>query len=203
MSNSDFGTEEVLEAPESQELKPVWSDAPRFCTMRDLPEYRFAPWNFPHPIREEIGYTKGEFEVDEKINPDRWKECVAYLFSIDLYHQGYLWEAREQLKGLHALAPKDSPESNLLQALYLNCSALIKAWRGDVRGLRKRSLAAHWRLSRIRAKGLAEGGRPFMGLDIADLIEQIRRYYSPVWELEDGEEICPEGDPPRLHPKNL
>ena len=42
MSESDFGTEEVLEAPESQELKPTWPGAPRFCMTRSLPEYRFV-----------------------------------------------------------------------------------------------------------------------------------------------------------------
>lgn len=198
MSKPNSGAQKVLDAPSSQELKPIWPAAPSFCTTRDLPEYRFAPWVYPHPLREEIGYAEGEFEVIEQIDPDRWHECEAYLFGMDLYHQGYLWESREQLQGLYELARHDSPESNLLQALYLNSSALIKAWRGDVQGTRKRSQSAHWRLARIRAKGFDGEDRRFMGLDIDDLIDQVRRYYSPVWELKNGEKICHEGDPPRL-----
>lgn len=201
MSRPDSGAQEVLDAPGSHELKPIWPEAPSFCTTRDLPQYRHSPWNYPHPLREEMGYAKGEFEVYEEMDADRWHKCEAYLFGIDLYHQGYLWESREQLQGLYELAPHDSPESNLLQALYLNSGALIRAWQGDVQGTRKRSQCARWRLARIRAKGFDGEDRRFMGLDIADLIDQIRRYYSPVWELENGERIRHEGDPPRLVPK--
>ena len=201
MSKLDSGALKDLAALGDLELMPVWPEAPRFCTTCDLPQYRYAPWIYPRPLREELGYSHGEFDVFEEIDPDRWHKSEAYLFGIDLYHQGYLWESREQWQNLYKLARHDSPESNLLQALHLNSNAQLKAARGDASGTRTRSHSARWRLARIRAKGFSGPDRRFMGLDIADLIEQFQRHYSPVWELEGGERIPLEGDPPRLLPK--
>ena len=132
------------------------------------------------------------------MDPEHWSENEDYLFGIDLYHQGYFWESCEVWEALHRSVGGDSPPSNLLHALFLNSGAQIRAHRRNARGTRTRSQAARWRLARIRAKGFDGPEKRFMGLDIGDLIDQICRHYSPVWESSADEHIHLKGPAPRL-----
>ena len=198
MSKSDSGATRVIDAPEECEPEPVWFEAPCLCEDRELPAYRYVRGLNPHPRRDKRGHSYEASRRVVEMDPARWYESQDYLFGIDLYHQGYLWESCEVWEALHGTVEGDSPASNLLHALFLNSGAQIRAHRRNARGTRTRSQAARWRLARIRAKGFDGPEKRFMGFDIGDLIDQICRHYSPVWESSSDRHIHLAGPAPRL-----
>ena len=198
MTNSDSSAIRVIDAPQQCEPEPVWLEAPRLCEDRELPGYRYVRGLNPHPRRDKRGHSYGKLKDYAQMDPEQWYESEDYLFGIDLYHQGYLWESCKVWEALHATVEGDSPPSNLLHALFLNSGAQIRAHRRNARGTRTRSQAARWRLARIRAKGFDGPEKRFMGFDIGDLIDQICRHYSPVWESSADRHIHLKGPAPRL-----
>lgn len=201
MSNSDSGAMRVIDTPQQCQPEVVWLEAPRLCQDRDLPAYRYARGLNPHPRRDKRGHSYKTSRDVVKMDPAYWNESEDYLFGIDLYHQGYLWESCEVWEALHETVERDSPPSNLLRALSLNSGAQIRAHRRNARGTRTRSQAARWCLARLRAKGFDGPEKRFMGFDIGDLIDQICRHYSPVWESTADQHIHLKGPAPRLHLK--
>ena len=201
MSNSESGAMRVIDAPLQCEPEPLWFEAPRLCEDREFPAYRYVRGLNPHPRRDKQGHSYEAPQRVVEIDPAHWCESEDYLFGIDLYHQGYLWESCELWEALLGTVESDSPASNLLHALFLNSGAQIRAHRRNARGTRTRSQAARWRLARIRAKGFDGPEKRFMGFDIGDLIDQICRHYSPVWESSADQHIHLMGPAPRLLPK--
>ncbi|MHC4938765.1 MAG: DUF309 domain-containing protein [Planctomycetota bacterium] len=92
------------------ELKPVWADAPRRCPELRLPPVRFIPGVHPRPTESFAGFDAG----------------------VDLYHQGYLWEAHEawetEFKG---------PDGEFIQGLIQMAAMLLKSHMGNETGVRK------------------------------------------------------------------
>ena len=198
MSNSDSGAMRVIDAPQQCEPEPVWIEAPRLCEDRELPAYRYLRGLNSHPRRDKRGHSYEAPRRVVEMDPAHWYESEDYLFGIDLYHQGYLWESCEVWEALQGTVDRDSLASNFLHALSLNSGAQIRAHRRNARGTRTRSQAARWRLARIRAKGFDGPEKRFMGVDVGDLIDQIRRHYSPVWESSADQHIRLKGPAPRL-----
>ena len=198
MGHSDSVVMRVIDVPQQCEPEPVWFEAPRLCEDRELPGYRYVRGLNPHPRLDKRGHSYETPRRVVEMDPEHWSESEDYLFGIDLYHQGYFWESCEVWEALHRSVGGDSPPSNLLHALFLNSAAQIRAHRRNARGTRTRSQAARWRLARIRAKGFDGPEKRFMGLDIGDLIDQICRHYSPVWESSADEHIHLKGPAPRL-----
>jgi hypothetical protein len=164
-----------------------------------LPAYRHVPGVTPHPERDEKGHLYGlSLSIGAGVTAQNWKQNRAYLRGVDLYHQGYLWESHEAWERPWREAEPDSLEANLLQALILNSAALLKIHAGTTAGARKHSQAARWRLARVRAKGYDGPRARFLGIDIADLIEQIKRYYGPLWEAPEADAIRVRGRAPRI-----
>ena len=134
-----------------QNLEPLWPEAPRYCPQISFPSYRFVPGLNPHPSlsRGEIPLssppppsvssgrdrsfrpvTRNKFDVTGihslKIPPDQWQENEIYLFGVDLYHQGYLWESHEAWEALWHLTDKKGVEGQFFQGLIQNSAALLK-----------------------------------------------------------------------------
>jgi len=175
----------------SQEPWPVWSDAPRYAPKRGFPPYRFTPGVTPHPRQNPQGHSYGK--KDEKpdyLPPERWRENEFYLFGVDLYHQGYLWESHEAWETLWHLTDKEGAEGQLLQGLIQNAAALLKVHLKEWTGARHLSREAVRRLqfAAMRRKG------PFMGVDLAKLLRDCESFYRPLWEGHDRVS----GRPPRL-----
>lgn len=199
MSKPDSGAMRVIDVPLEVEPEPLWPDAPRYCPDRPFPPYKFVPGVNPHPVRDTKGHSYGKTE-EEVVQVERytWYEHQGYLYGIDLYHYGYLWESHEAWEGPWRTAEPDSLEANLLQALILNSAAQLKAHLGNARGARTRSQAARWRLARIRSKGYDGPEARFLGLDIADVIDQMRRHYGLLWDNPEAKQVRLKGPAPRL-----
>jgi hypothetical protein len=195
----DSGKIRLIIGPREGEPLPVWKHAPRLVPQVEFPPYRHVPGMTPHPERNEKGHSYGlTISKVAALSPENWRQHRLYLWGIDLYHQGYFWEAHEAWEGPWREVEPDSLEANLLQALILNSAAQLKIHQGNAAGARKHSLAARWRLARIRTKGYDGAGATFLGLDIGELIEQMKRYYGPLWESESADEILVRGRAPRL-----
>ncbi len=198
----DSGQFRVFEGPITGEPEPVWRAAPRHAPSLALPKYRYVPGLNPHPARDKAGHSFGQPAPQvTPISAENWRESTPYLFGIDLYHNGYFWEAHESWEGLWKAAEADSLEANFLQALILNAAAQLKAHTRRANGVRTHSQAARWRLARVRSQGYAGPDMRFFGVDVADIIEQLKRHYAPSLESADADVVRLKGEAPRLELK--
>jgi len=198
----DSGEIHVFEGPITEAPEPIWPDAPRYAADRPFPVYRFVPGLAPHPVRDPKGHSYRAIEpIPEIISGNNWRQSGPYLYGIDLYHQGYFWEAHDAWEGLWKVADEDSLDANFLQALILNAAAQLKAHTRRAIGVRTHSQAARWRLARIRARGYDNSDMRFFGVEVADLIEQLKRHYTPVWNSKEADVVRLRGPAPRLELK--
>jgi predicted metal-dependent hydrolase len=151
----------------------------------------------PHPRRSSEGHSYGKKEERPKyIPPDRWKENKLYLFGIDLYHQGYLWESHELWESLWHLVKKEDPEGQFLQGLIQNSAAQLKLQIKEISGAARLSREAWRRLKFVFDSGVADEKGRFMGIDVRQLLDVMESHYRPLWEKK-GKVF---GDAPRLCP---
>lgn len=160
----------------SLEPGPLAPGAPRYCPWRPLPLARYIPGRTPRPAS---GGEPGEAALPA---PGRWRECEEYLYGIDLYHQGFCWEAHEAWERLWLLAARDSAQKFYLQSLILIAAAALKLWQNCPAGAVKLSRLAQERLARVERAGAPDEDGRFMGAPVRDLREQVERYFGPLWE---------------------
>lgn len=173
------------------EPSPVWSNAPRHCPQRPFPPYRFTPGLNPHPRQNPKGHAYGRAEEKPScLPPERWQENEPYLFGVDLYHQGYLWESHEAWESLWHLTDKEGVEGQFLQGLIQNAAALLKVHLKQWEGARHLSKEAH---RRLQFAAMHRPGR-LMGVELVKLLCDVEAYYLPLWEGKDAVE----GEPPAL-----
>jgi len=124
------------------DLRPVWPDAPRRCPKLRLPKIRFIPGHHPRPTESFAGFDEG----------------------VDLYHEGYLWEAHEawetEFKG---------PDREFIQGLIQLAAMLLKSHVGNEEGVRKL-----YERSRAKLVGCTE----CRGIDAASLVAQLDRFHA-------------------------
>jgi uncharacterized protein len=94
----------------------------RLLPSRPLPSYRYLPGLAPHPIRDVGGHMYGQSEP----NPNEEHLC----WSIDLFNEGYYWEAHEAFELLWKSLPKVNPYRWLLQSIILSAAATLKSNMG-------------------------------------------------------------------------
>ncbi len=145
----------------------------RYAPERPFPPYAFLPGRDPHPTRDPAGHSYGESE--EKAGyfaPEDWETNEEYLFGVDLYNHGYLWEAHEAWEGLWHAAKHDRLQADFLQGLIQCAAAALKIPMGQPRGLERLSALGTERLERVAQ---ASGGR-FMGIELYDFITEVRDF---------------------------
>ena len=94
-------------------------ELPRYAPDQDLPPYAFLPGRDPHPTRDPRGHSyasTAEPEVPYIAAAD-WSENEAYLFGVDLYNHGFLWEAHEAWEGTWIVTKADEVQAEHLQGL--------------------------------------------------------------------------------------
>lgn len=99
----------------------------RRYSPREPPPYRHRPGRTPHPERDPKGYRYGRPEPPATtLRTDAWRENEAYLHGIDLFNEGYFWEAHAAWEAAWAETPREAPESRFLQALVQLAAAFLK-----------------------------------------------------------------------------
>ena len=201
MSQVETDTVRIIAEAIEAEPEPIWPTAPRFCSSRSFPDYRYVRGVNPHPTNDKKGHSYGISVKLPEVSRTDWHKHRDFLFAIDLYHQGYLWESHRTWREIAATTGEDCLETSLLQALIANSAAQIRAHRLDAGGARTYSQSARWHAARMRSVGHDGKTNRFMGFDIADLIERIDRHYTPLWEQEHDESVLLMGTPPLLLPR--
>ena len=98
-------------------------DGPRYCPERRLPGQRYVPGQGPHPSTRAPSVPEPEaWDGDEATlrgHPD-------YLWGVDLYNQGYYWEAHEAWEDLWRQVETDTRPRRFLQGLIQCTAAALK-----------------------------------------------------------------------------
>jgi hypothetical protein len=119
--------------------------------------------------------------------PERWRDDRSFLLGIDLYHQGYLWEAHEAWEaGFFAAA--DPLHRRFLQALVQIAAAEYQAHRGRGKGVRILAGAAAGKLRTV-AGATPRGGR-VCGVDPHHLLADVERHFGPALDPSSSDEAA-------------
>lgn len=145
---------------------------PRY-TQRPFPPYRFIPFQgkgtLPHPRNDPMGHS---YSADEdylsQFTPDDWFNCEPYLYGIDLFNNGYWWEAHEAWEGVWlAAGDRSTPCGIFVQGLIQLAAAQLKRIIGSKQGAQSLTLAGCEKLA------VADG--VFLGIDVARLIGESQQ----------------------------
>lgn len=144
------------------------SDRPRYSD-RPFPRYRFVPGETPHPRRHPDGHSFGQPEPSSTAFAiELWRDSETYVFGIDLFNFGYWWESHESFEALWHAFDRQTPEARFFQGLIQLAAAHLKRRSGNE--------SAAIRLSG-RSRTTLEGTPiRYMGLDVAGLVKDIKRF---------------------------
>lgn len=165
---------------------------PRFLPDDPFPPYTFVPGQSPHPISDPHGHSYGQrLEIPERLEPERWPECEAYLRGVDLFNHGYYWEAHEVWEGLWQACGRSGLLADFFKALIHFAAAGVKVREGVPAGV-QRHLERTKELLALARQRLATGQERLMGLDVTavqNLVNALLR--EPVGPDAGGEEVRP------------
>jgi len=146
----------------------------RYAAARAFPAYAFLPGRDPHPTRDPDGHSyANESEAPAAYHSsEAWRTNEDYLFGVDLYNHGYLWEAHEVWEGLWHAAKHDALQADFLQGLIQCSAAALKVPMNQPRGLERLAALGTERLERVARASRGE----FMGLDLDLFVAAFRRF---------------------------
>jgi predicted metal-dependent hydrolase len=135
----------------------------RYVAGRPFPPYAFLPGRDPHPTRDPAGHSFGRSEPEPpRLPPALWRANEPYLFGVDLYNHGYLWEAHEAWEGLWHASKPDRCQALFLQGLIQCAAAWLKIAMDQPRGVERLAALALEKLDAVRE----EEGPRYMGADL-------------------------------------
>lgn len=145
----------------------------RYAPQHAFPPYPFLPGRDPHPTNDPRGHSYGTGAHKPPYRPpDRWRENDAYLFGVDLYNHGFLWEAHEAWESVWHPTKPDAVQAELLQGLIQCAAASLKIPMEQPAGLAKLAALGTGRLERVAEST----SNPYMGLDIASFVRAFRDF---------------------------
>jgi hypothetical protein len=113
---------------------PASQSPPRY-SRRAFPAYRYVPGHFPHPTRDPDGHSYGrEVSAPQIFDPDRWQDSESYLYGVDLFNNGYWWEAHEAWEACWIAVGRTSTAGLFLQGLIQIAAACLKKYQGHMDG---------------------------------------------------------------------
>ena len=156
----------------------------RYAPARAFPPYAFLPGRDPHPTSDPRGHSFGHPEEAAAYLPSaRWRENEPYLFGVDLYNHGYLWEAHEAWESLwHVAKPRDATQAAYLQGLIQTAAAWLKIPMQQPAGVERLSKLALEKLEHVARTA----GDPYMALDLARFVARVRAFAASAPTSIDG-----------------
>src|SRR5262249_14550794 len=133
------------------------------------PSYAFVPGRgLPHPVRDPLGHLFDTINKVEKMNPDQWHECRAYLQGVDLFNYGFYWEAHEAWESIWRAYDRSETLALFLQGLIKLAAAGVKVREGIPRGTAGLAAGAanHFR----EVYGRIGNVQKLCGLNVSDLV---------------------------------
>ena len=133
-----------------------------------LPPYTYVPGGpWPHPARSPRGHSWGRQQEDAApIVADQWQASPAYLRGVELFNQGYYWEAHECWESLWHAHGRRGPTAELLQGLIKLAAAGVKVREGRAAGVRLHATKA----ARLLEKSRSGAGPYQLGLDLHECV---------------------------------
>jgi predicted metal-dependent hydrolase len=120
-------------------------------TSKSFPDYAFIPGKYPHPRSHPEGHSyNSEEEIVEFMNEYDWKDSQSYLYGIDLFNNGYYWEAHEAWESVWKANGKEGTTADFIKALIKLTAASVKILQQQPSGIRDHSLSAKKIFSNIR-----------------------------------------------------
>jgi hypothetical protein len=147
----------------------------RYAPERPLPPYAYLPGGaLPHPTQDPRGHSHRSEPPPpaDYLAPERWRENGDYLFGVDLYNAGFLWEAHEVWEGLWHAAKHDPAQADLLQGLIQCAAAALKVPMAQPGGLTRLARAGTERLEGVARRTSGT----YMGLALFDFVRDFRAF---------------------------
>lgn len=167
-SNDYFSSNGLLRTA-TMPLKP---DFPRYSTLA-LPKRPFMPGRDPHPRDDPERAHLPEFPRDScEFDASAWGESVQYLYAVDLFNNGFWWEAHEVIEGLWLAVGQSTPVGSFLQGLIQVSVALLKKSQESLPAARR---LADRGLSRMRSSG-GNGEGVSLGIEVNAFAEGIEAF---------------------------
>ncbi|MBI5434093.1 MAG: DUF309 domain-containing protein [Planctomycetes bacterium] len=141
----------------------------RYAPQRAFPSHAFLPGRTARHERA----ARDERELVEALPPERWREDEAYLFGVDLYNAGFLWEAHEAWEGPWR-ASADELQRLCLQSLIQLAAACLKLEIGQPSGAAQLARSGLDKLEELAVAAPSE----FMGLDPEVLVHEFTGFFA-------------------------
>jgi predicted metal-dependent hydrolase len=155
----------------------------RLAPQRALPPYAYLPGRDPHPTRDPQGHSHDHDETPPPYTePAQWRDAAEYLWGVDLYNHGYLWEAHEAWESLWHVAKRNPEQALYLQGLIQCAAACLKIRMLQPTGMQR--LAALG-LEKLTTVARAHRG-PYMGLDIDAFALAFQAFIASAPSAIDG-----------------
>lgn len=144
---------------------------PRY-SRQPFPAYRFIPGRTPHPTRDPEGhsYHAGNHALPERFDPERWYECEAFLYGVDLYNHGYWWEAHEAWEACWIAAGKQTETGLFLQGLIQITAGCLKKYQGHTEAGRGLAFEGMEKFPLRRAF--------FLGIELRPFKETLKEFFT-------------------------
>lgn len=155
------------------------NDLPRYSEL-PLPPYSYVPGVGPHPVSDPAGHMHGVVhDVPPALDPWHWGQSPQFLFGIDLFNQGYYWEAHEAWESLWHAAGRQGTAAAWLKCLIKLAAAGVKAREGNPRGVQRHAERALQLLSEVRdALARQRGDSPpdrYCGIELSQIETAAKR----------------------------
>ena len=134
------------------------NEPPRYQPSRALPERAYVPGLNERPA------------IDP--SPVRETEHAQYLWGVDLYNNGFFWEAHEAWESLWRAAEHDVVQHAFLQALILCAAACLKGVQHDGDAAKRIAARALERLERVQSERLDS----YLGLELEPFSRAFRSF---------------------------
>ncbi|HLJ93011.1 MAG TPA: DUF309 domain-containing protein [Gemmataceae bacterium] len=143
---------------------------PRLAPDRPFPSYTYVPGRSPHPVSDPRGHSYGSKpDRPQPPNPERWRSCQPYLFGIDLFNQGFYWEAHEVWEGLWHACGRSGPMGCFLKGLIHLAAAGVKVREGILQGVTSHARRA-LELFQQTASHVGTADTHYLGLHLGELM---------------------------------
>lgn len=107
----------------------------RFTAQRSLPPYTYVPGQAPHPLSDAAGHSFGKHAPSTSpVDNHNWRQHEAYLYGVDLFNQGYYWEAHESWEAAWNGVGRRGVVADFLKGLIHLAAAGVKLREGRPTG---------------------------------------------------------------------
>ncbi len=142
------------------------------------------------------------------MHPDAWLSSGDYCWAIDLFNQGYYWEAHEAWEQLWIAAGRSGTVADFLKGLIKLAAAGVKLREGNPRGVKRHAVRAG-ELLRLTRERLGCEVTTYAGLQLESLQQFAARVAGDEQaglESPDASrmlETLPVADEPRFEPGTI